>query len=323
MVIVQNDSTNAGPDKLLSISICDYHLAYNVPKRSNGYVVPGSIQYVPDCHHGEQATFSLYALSDSGVKSQSPLQVIEHQISTDYEQDTISMVDWNCMPRGKYRLEMTKSDTRALLSATNFEKTIDMQLFYLTVGQYPVLSEANFYFRNEDENLVGKLARVAVTKGDTIFADTQTTIAMGSNQTGIKLGRYVTLPAGDYKANLYINGFLVDSSDLKKVDISHEIGINVDSFNFGEIAVGSSRSVMLTLFNRGNSPAMISAITSTNPDFTVNKTAPFSLAAGARTGIDVIYTPTSKGAKAATLSFTNAPDESVQTLTLPVSGTGI
>jgi hypothetical protein len=95
------------------------------------------------------------------------------------------------------------------------------------------------------------------------------------------------------------------------------------SLNFGNVGVGESLSLRLTVRNTGNAPLNISSITSSDSQFTISLlTTSFALPANTSVNISVRFAPTSAGAKTGTLSI-NSNDPTRPRVDAPMTGTGL
>ena len=93
------------------------------------------------------------------------------------------------------------------------------------------------------------------------------------------------------------------------------------SLAFGSVTVGGTKTKTLTISNSGDASLTITDIGVTGTQFSVG-TYPGTIAAGGSANVDVTFSPTSTGAKSATLTITsNDPDEG--SVTVDLSGTGV
>jgi hypothetical protein len=102
-----------------------------------------------------------------------------------------------------------------------------------------------------------------------------------------------------------------------------DIALSATNLNFGNVVIGSSNTLTLTLSNVGASTLTVTSLTTNNSAFrVVSPATPFNVAAGAQVLVTVRFTPTFSGAQSATLSITNNdPDEA--TVVVALAGTGI
>jgi hypothetical protein len=91
------------------------------------------------------------------------------------------------------------------------------------------------------------------------------------------------------------------------------------SLAFGSVTVGTSKTKTLTISNVGSAALTITGMTVTGTQFSA--TSPSTIAAGSLVNCSVTFSPTSTGAKTATLTISsNDPDE--PSVTVALSGTG-
>ena len=89
---------------------------------------------------------------------------------------------------------------------------------------------------------------------------------------------------------------------------------------FGSVTVGTSKTMTLTISNAGTAALTITSITITGSQFS-RGTYPGTIAAGSSANVNVTFSPTSTGAKSATLTIaSNDPDEA--SVSVALSGTG-
>jgi len=99
------------------------------------------------------------------------------------------------------------------------------------------------------------------------------------------------------------------------------MGPNPTSLSFGNVQVGSNRTLSETVTNTGGSSATISQVTLTNSAFTTSGiTPPVTLTAGQSVTFNVIFAPSSATGFSGNLVVTS--NASNPTLTIPLSGTG-
>jgi hypothetical protein len=95
------------------------------------------------------------------------------------------------------------------------------------------------------------------------------------------------------------------------------------SVNFGNVAVGGSESVPVTISNPGSSALTITGKSKTGPWYFTYRglTLPYQLAAGQSVTFNMTYTPQTAQTSSAAFSFTNSA--SGTPLTIATSGTGV
>ncbi|MBT6147441.1 MAG: DUF1573 domain-containing protein, partial [Gemmatimonadetes bacterium] len=93
------------------------------------------------------------------------------------------------------------------------------------------------------------------------------------------------------------------------------------SLAFGSVNVGVSASLAVTVNNTGIAPLTVSSITSSDGEFVPDITN-FVLATGASQIVNVTFTPTSAGARAASLTITHSGVPNPITVSMSGTGTG-
>lgn len=91
---------------------------------------------------------------------------------------------------------------------------------------------------------------------------------------------------------------------------------------FGSVQVGSTATAAVTVNNTGTVSLTVTAITSSDPEYTVTTALPITIAAGAQMNITVQFLPTSAGEHAATLTFT-ANGSTTTIAPVNLDGTGV
>ena len=101
-----------------------------------------------------------------------------------------------------------------------------------------------------------------------------------------------------------------------------QLGANPTSFSFGNVQVGTSKSLTGTLTNSGGSSLTISAASASGPGFSLSGLAAgLTLSAGQSTSYTVLFSPTTTGAASGSVNITsNGVNPS---LSIPLSGTGV
>jgi sugar lactone lactonase YvrE/P pilus assembly chaperone PapD len=102
-----------------------------------------------------------------------------------------------------------------------------------------------------------------------------------------------------------------------------DIDVTPTSLDFGSVAVGQSKDLMLTVRNTGTTPLTVSSITSSNMQFSApSPLTPFKLVAGAQQSVTVRFAPTAGGTTNGTLTInSNDPDEAM--VSVAVTGSGM
>ncbi|MFH1942624.1 MAG: chitobiase/beta-hexosaminidase C-terminal domain-containing protein [bacterium] len=115
---------------------------------------------------------------------------------------------------------------------------------------------------------------------------------------------------------------IFNADSFGKSQSTPDIDVLPTSLDFGDVTVGQSKNLEVTVRNLGNAQLDVSGMTSTDAQFSVVSSASFSVSAGGQQQVTVRFTPSSAGMKTDTLSIaSNDPDESQVTVTL--SGNGI
>lgn len=96
------------------------------------------------------------------------------------------------------------------------------------------------------------------------------------------------------------------------------IEVSAQALDFGAVLPGRSSDRMLTLKNTGTAPLIISAASTTNPQFTiVSPTIPLTIPPGGQQTLTLRFTLTGKGSQTGTLTITsNDPEKPVMTISL-------
>lgn len=101
--------------------------------------------------------------------------------------------------------------------------------------------------------------------------------------------------------------------------------LSASSLNFGGVAVGTSSMQMLMLTNVGISPTMIGKVSiagANSADYSENNNCGASLAAKASCSFNVIFTPSVKGVRKASLTFASNGTGMIAPTNVPLTGTG-
>ena len=99
------------------------------------------------------------------------------------------------------------------------------------------------------------------------------------------------------------------------------VSLSASALNFKKVGIGQTSSPQtVTLTNSGNATLNISSITASGDFHISNNTCGATVTAGANCAVSVTFTPTKKGARKGTLSFTDDAPGSPQAVAL--SGTG-
>jgi hypothetical protein len=102
------------------------------------------------------------------------------------------------------------------------------------------------------------------------------------------------------------------------------VSLSASALNFKKVGIGqTSAPQTVTLTNVGSATLNISSITSSGDFHISNNTCGATVAAGANCAVSVTFTPTKKGARSGTLSFTDNASNSPQTVALTGTGQSI
>jgi DNA/RNA endonuclease YhcR with UshA esterase domain len=107
-----------------------------------------------------------------------------------------------------------------------------------------------------------------------------------------------------------------------------DIAVSPTTYSYGAQSIGSSATRVFTVSNTGNVNLVVSPSTLSGPDSTafafVSGQAGFTLSPGGSSSIEVRFTPTTEGAKSATLSIpSNDPDQNENPFLISLSGSGV
>ncbi len=101
-----------------------------------------------------------------------------------------------------------------------------------------------------------------------------------------------------------------------------QLGSNPSSFSFGNIQVGTSKSLSGTLTNSGGTSLTISAASASGAGFSLSGlNIPLTLNAGQSTSFTVLFSPSAMGAASGSVSITSNGGN--PNLSIPLSGTGV
>ncbi|TFB09772.1 choice-of-anchor D domain-containing protein, partial [Candidatus Marinimicrobia bacterium MT.SAG.3] len=143
----------------------------------------------------------------------------------------------------------------------------------------------------------------------------------GSLTVGFNSGRTNPLKQSVDFTNVSING---GSNDILFEFFGPQeptISLSPSPLNFGDVQVGSSGQIVLSISNSGGAALDISNITSSNSQFTVASPTSFQVAAGASINKTVTFAPTTTGLKSGTLTVTSNASN-LPSATVDLSGTG-
>jgi N-acetylneuraminic acid mutarotase len=200
--------------------------------------------------------------------------------------------------------------------------------FPVTSGAY----EVRLYFAEifSGANSVGARVFDVSIEGAVVLNDYDVYADVGANK-GVMKSFAVTSDS-----NLDIDfGHVVENPTIKGIEIisagsaADTLGAQPSSITFGSVTVGSSGSQSLQVTNLGDTgdPSIVvssTTITGSHPNQfsdNFNDGSNVTLTPGQSTTINVIFSPTSDGAKSATLAISHSGSN--DPLTVPLSGTGV
>ncbi|MBI4889682.1 MAG: choice-of-anchor D domain-containing protein [Acidobacteria bacterium] len=99
------------------------------------------------------------------------------------------------------------------------------------------------------------------------------------------------------------------------------IALPSTALDYGSVTLGQTKSLDLIIRNTGASNLTISAISSSDPQFTHSTTLPQTIPANGQLTVPVVFRPSAAGQRSATLTITSN-DPARSTATLALSGTG-
>jgi hypothetical protein len=103
---------------------------------------------------------------------------------------------------------------------------------------------------------------------------------------------------------------------------TQQLSCSPAGLGFGDVVIGETETLLVTLTNNGPTSVTVSEITVSNPGFSVpNPGLPLTVLAGESVYLNVIFTPTAKGQTSGTVKFSsNASNAALQ---LNVGGDGV
>lgn len=232
--------------------------------------------------------------------------------------NTVDKPDWDYLPSGFHRLEMTVDGV--LLGSSFFQKNWSPSTFQLAVS--PTVNNAIVTFNVVDTALIGKTALLTCKQNGTGKITQTQVMVNGLNTVTVSSDAYKQLSPGQYKMVLSVYSFDVDSVDFT-IDKNTAISVSASSVSFGQAIVGTQKTATITLTNTGNSDALISALDLSKTVFTQNGITPITIAPGVSKVITLTFKPISDGAIFDTLVIVNSADVNVQTIKVPLSGEGV
>jgi hypothetical protein len=134
-----------------------------------------------------------------------------------------------------------------------------------------------------------------------------------------------TLPEG-YRLPLVIQ---LPNDTSPAVDIAVEgdggqaaiLTLSTNSLAFGNVAIGQTGNLPLTISNEGNIPLQVSSVSVSGAGFSLTGGSPFTLQAGGSQTATVIYSPAAIMASMGTVTIVS--NDSNSPATVPLSGSGV
>jgi len=129
----------------------------------------------------------------------------------------------------------------------------------------------------------------------------------------IRVRRFLT-----FTVAFVIVGFLPKMASAK----APQLASSPSSLSFGNIDVGQTETLLMTVSNTGSSSVTLSAVAVNNSDFkTSSLSLPMTLAAGGSVDVNVDFTPAAKGGESGTITFST--DSTKSALVIDIAGTGV
>ncbi|MGB6776936.1 MAG: choice-of-anchor D domain-containing protein [Terriglobales bacterium] len=166
----------------------------------------------------------------------------------------------------------------------------------------------------------------AVASGSGFSVTGQTPITLNAGQSTTFNAIFTPAAAGAASGTLTINSNASNATlsvPLSGTGVAQgQLGSDPTSFSFGNVQVGSSKSLTGTLTNSGGSSLTISAAAASGTGFSLSGLAPgLTLAAGQSTSFTVLFSPTASGAASGNVNITSNGIN--PNLSIPLSGTGV
>ncbi|MGA1795239.1 MAG: choice-of-anchor D domain-containing protein [bacterium] len=150
---------------------------------------------------------------------------------------------------------------------------------------------------------------------------------------GLSIEIEVTFDATDMVADTYLANLNISHNALNAPDpiaipctmdvnsIKH-LDVAPDSHNFGNVFVGESESVILTLTNTGNDTCRVSDIAIDDPPFRHDAMIPLEVPPFGSVSVEVTFTPIGEGVSIGAMIIASDADDN-PSIEVPLSGTGI
>ncbi len=212
-----------------------------------------------------------------------------------------------------YKDFMLENNASATIGVENEDGTIGLQVAYNT-------------------DYVSDSLAVLIFPGRTPFDVSVSTVA-GIIQPNSQVVVDLTVDATDLIEGNYINELLISSNDpvnpevtfTTKLDvIGHpEINVSPASIEFSSIFQTLSETRMLSIENTGSKDLTVSNISADNASFTVDFANPIMIAPTQTVDVEVTYTAINTGEVTGNITIDSDDEFGNQTVTVPVSGTGL
>jgi Abnormal spindle-like microcephaly-assoc'd, ASPM-SPD-2-Hydin len=119
-------------------------------------------------------------------------------------------------------------------------------------------------------------------------------------------------------AAFLIAGFAPKSATAKE----QQLTCSPASLRFGNVEVGQTETLLVTVTNNGETSVTLSNIAASNAEFTTSSVSlPITLAAGQGVDLNIDFTPSATGGKSGTITFSTGGSGSA--LVLDLAGTGV
>jgi hypothetical protein len=166
----------------------------------------------------------------------------------------------------------------------------------------------------------------AVTSGSGFSVTGQTPTTLNAGQSATFNAIFTPAAAGAASGMLTINSNASNATlsvPLSGTGVTQgQLGSNPTSFSFGNVQVGTSKSLTGTLTNSGGANVTISAASPSGTGFSLSGLAPgLTLAAGQSTSFTVLFSPSTSGAANGSVNITSNGIN--PNLSIPLSGAGV
>jgi hypothetical protein len=173
-----------------------------------------------------------------------------------------------------------------------------------------------------------KIDSVSLSEADFVISNdncSNTTVAAGASCTvkvsfvpqseGAKTGT-VSIPSND--SDTATATVTLIGNGIEAVELLPDISVSPTSYDFGDVLVGDSSTQTLTIDNVGDGDLLIGSVTLSGADFMMSNNCA-TVTAGDSCTVTITFTPSSEGAKTATVSI---PSNDSDTATVLVNLTG-